>query len=131
MGMENSVNRLAPCPDRPNCVSTLGKSKRHFIEPYRYTVDFNEAKSALKTAVSRLERVKLVREEQAYLHYEFKSLIFRFIDDVEFYFDNSSGTVHFRSASRAGHSDLGVNRRRMEKIRTQLEEMFRPDSDLI
>ncbi|MFZ9089081.1 MAG: DUF1499 domain-containing protein [Planctomycetaceae bacterium] len=27
--------------------------------------------------------------------------------------------MHFRSASRLGHSDLGVNRARMEQIREQ------------
>ena len=50
-----------------------------------------------------------------FLHIEFTSKIFRFIDDVEFYFDKP-GVIHFRSASRIGHSDMGVNRDRMEEI---------------
>ena len=40
----------------------------------------------------------------------------RFDDDVEFVVDEQAGTIHFRSASRAGRGDLGVNRRRMEAI---------------
>ena len=32
-------------------------------------------------------------------------------------FDDNAKTIHFRSASRIGYSDLGVNRRRMEEIR--------------
>ena len=50
-----------------------------------------------------------------FLHIEFTSKIFRFVDDVEFYFDEP-GVIHFRSASRIGHSDMGVNRDRMEEI---------------
>ena len=50
-----------------------------------------------------------------FLHIEFTSKIFRFIDDVEFYFDEPR-VIHFRSASRIGHSDMGVNRDRMEEI---------------
>ncbi len=36
-------------------------------------------------------------------------------------FDDATKTVHFRSASRSGYSDLGVNRRRMEEIRALAE----------
>ena len=35
----------------------------------------------------------------------------------EFYFDEATKTIHFRSCSRLGYSDLGVNRQRMESIR--------------
>jgi len=54
--------------------------------------------------------------KENFLHVEFTSKIFRFVDDVEFYF-NAPGIIHFRSASRIGHSDMGVNRHRMEEIR--------------
>jgi uncharacterized protein (DUF1499 family) len=76
-----------------------------------------DAKEALKQAVSSMTRAELVREEPTYLHYEFTSLLLRYVDDVEFLFDDETKTVHFRSASRTGYSDLGVNRRRMEAIR--------------
>jgi len=36
---------------------------------------------------------------------------------VEFFLDDATQTIHFRSASRLGYSDLGVNRKRMEEIR--------------
>jgi uncharacterized protein (DUF1499 family) len=48
----------------------------------------------------------------------------RFIDDVEFVFDDETKTVHFRSASRTGYSDFGVNRRRMDDIRKMIEEQL-------
>jgi len=62
-----------------------------------------------------------VEQTGDYLRVEFRSFLFRFCDDVEFYYDRRSGLVHFRSASRVGHSDLGVNRRRMEQIREQFQ----------
>jgi uncharacterized protein (DUF1499 family) len=40
-----------------------------------------------------------------------------FVDDVEFLAEPAAGLVHVRSASRLGHSDLGVNRKRIEDLR--------------
>jgi uncharacterized protein (DUF1499 family) len=117
---------LAPCPSSPNCVSTLapGEDSQHAIAPYPYRKSRPEAKEFLKAIVARLPRTKLVQEEEDYLHYEFTSLLLRFVDDVEFFFDENSKIVHFRSASRTGYSDLGVNRRRMEDLRSRLVEML-------
>jgi uncharacterized protein (DUF1499 family) len=72
----------------------------------------------LKDIVRTLSRTRLVEEDESYLHYEFTSLLLRFVDDVEFLFDDESKTIHFRSASRTGYGDLGVNRKRMEEIRS-------------
>lgn len=112
-----SARTLAPCPSTPNCVCTLSQVLSQAIEPFRFQKSRPEAKEALKEAVRSMARAELVQEEAAYLRYEFTSLLFRFVDDVEFLFDEDSKTVHFRSASRTGYGDLGVNRRRMETIR--------------
>ena len=114
-------SRLASCPDSPNCVCTLDDSEEHAIAPYRYRKTLDEAKAVVKQVFSELSRTKLVQEEAAYLHYEVRSLLFRFVDDVEILFDGASKTIHFRSASRTGYSDFGVNRRRMEDVRSLLE----------
>lgn len=74
----------------------------------------------LKTTVAGLPRTKLIEEDDTYLHYECTSLLLRFVDDVEFVFDDEAKLIHFRSASRIGYGDLGVNRRRMEDIRSRL-----------
>ena len=47
--------------------------------------------------------------------------MFRFTDDVEFYVDNTAKVIHFRSASRVGRGDMGVNRKRMDKLRGEIE----------
>lgn len=116
------MKSLSPCPARPNCVSTQATGDGHAIAPFRYRKSRAEAKEALKDIVRTMPRTKLVEEDESYLHYEFTSLLLRFVDDVEFLFADESKTIHFRSASRTGYGDLGVNRKRMEEIRSLLSD---------
>lgn len=109
--------RFAPCPDKPNCVSTFASDEEHKIEPISFTGSAAEAKARLKAVLAKMSRAHIVSEKENYLHVEFTSLIWRFVDDVQFYIDDNAKLIHFKSASRIGHSDLGANRNRMEKIR--------------
>lgn len=109
---------LGPCPSSPNCVSTQAQDAGHAIAPFRYRKSRAEAKEVLKEVIRSLPRTKLLEEDESYLHYEFTSLLLRFVDDVEFLFDDETKTIHFRSASRTGYGDMGVNRKRMEQVRT-------------
>jgi uncharacterized protein (DUF1499 family) len=76
----------------------------------------------LKKALSGMKRTTIVAEKEDYLHAEAKSLIFRFVDDVEFYFPVDQNIIHVRSASRVGQSDMGVNRKRVEEIRWRFDK---------
>jgi uncharacterized protein (DUF1499 family) len=49
----------------------------------------------------------------------------RFVDDVEFLFDDTNKKIHVRSASRVGYSDMGVNRKRVEELRKLLNERLK------
>jgi uncharacterized protein (DUF1499 family) len=118
--MPSPGQHLRPCPSSPNCVSTRAQDESHAIAPYRYRTSKAEAKEVLKTTIRSLPRTKLTEEDDTYLHYEFTSFLFRFVDDVEFVLDDETKTIHFRSASRTGYGDLGVNRRRMEELRSLL-----------
>ncbi len=109
--------RLAPCPSSPNCVCTQAEDAEHQIAPIRFTGPPVEAMAKLKQALQTLPRVEMVTEDGDYLHAVCRSLIFRYPDDVEFWIDVPNQTIHFRSASRVGHGDFGVNRARMETIR--------------
>ena len=71
----------------------------------------------LTAAIAGVPSMRIIEEKDGYIDAEAKSLIFRFVDDVEFYVDRDAKVIHFRSASRVGHSDLGVNRKRMEQLR--------------
>jgi uncharacterized protein (DUF1499 family) len=74
---------------------------------------------ALLRVISEQARATIIEQSDHYLHVEFKSKYFRFVDDVEFYLPNNDPIIHIRSASRVGHSDLGVNRKRMNHVREQ------------
>jgi uncharacterized protein (DUF1499 family) len=109
--------RLAPCPAAPNCVSTQADDEVHRIEPFTYSGPATEALACLRAAATSLPRAQVVTATATYLHIECTSALFRFVDDVEFLLDDEHKVIHFRSASRTGYSDLGVNRKRMEAIR--------------
>jgi uncharacterized protein (DUF1499 family) len=61
---------------------------------------------------------KIQEEHDGYLWATFTTRLVRFVDDVELRMVSTDGIIHVRSASRVGYSDLGVNRRRVEKLRT-------------
>jgi uncharacterized protein (DUF1499 family) len=111
-------NKVLSCPDSPNCVSSLSTDKTHFIEPLHYAVSLADARQRIINILQNTKRVRLVTIETQYINAEFRSLVFQFVDDVEFYFPSEKGIIHIKSASRAGYYDFGVNRRRVERIRS-------------
>lgn len=120
IGIKN--NSLSPCPESPNCVSSMTDSKSHFIAPLSYETDKEKAYSVLLDLLSSDPRATVVSQTDKYLYAEFKSRVFRFVDDVEFYFPDEGSLIHVRSASRLGYSDLKVNRKRIEHIRRQFQD---------
>lgn len=121
--------RLAPCSGTPNCVVSQGGDPQHHIDPIAYSIEKTDAIEIIKQIVQEMAGTRIVTEEANYVHVEYKSKIMGFVDDVEFYFPEAS-FIQVRSASRVGHSDLGVNRKRIEEIRqlfhTRLTEGGRP-----
>lgn len=113
--------KLAPCPDTPNCVGTQATDAEHHAEPIPFAGDRATSLARMKRVLAALPRCRIVTATDDYLHAECTSLLFRFVDDVEFYFDDTDQTIQFRSASRVGRSDLGVNRARMEAIRAEFQ----------
>ena len=109
-------HQLKPCPQSPNCVSTQTDQTSKKREPIAYTGTTAEAKTRLKKAIDGMKRTQLKNESDNYLHYTFKTWPIPFIDDVEFLFDEEAKLIHYRSASRVGHSDLGANSKRMAKV---------------
>jgi len=122
LGIENG--QLTQCPTTPNCVNSQAKDKKHYIEPIFITGTPLEIKNYILKIVNEMERSKIVMAEDNYIRVEFTSKVFRFVDDTEFYFPDTKSkvvTIHVRSASRVGYSDLGVNRKRIEQIRSKLQ----------
>ncbi len=117
-----TLGRLTPCPDSPNCVCSQDDRPSHYVEPLRFSGDPDAAFARLAGTVRQEPRATIVQEGPGYLRAEFRSRVFRFVDDVEFLLNPTGHTIEVRSASRVGYSDLGVNRRRVERLRARFDD---------
>ena len=119
---DTTSHLLSPCPASPNCVSSQAPESdaRHYIAPLRFDGPPEQAWQRLQDALRGEKRLTVVAERDGYLHAEARSLVFRFVDDLEFSLHAATGLIHVRSAARSGYSDFGVNRRRMERLRAAL-----------
>lgn len=111
---------LAPCPDRPNCVSSRATDARHAIAPLAFDGPADVAWRRLVTAIAATPGARVVRDDGRYLHAEFASATLGFVDDVELVLDAPARVIHVRSAARLGRYDFGVNRARIEALRSSL-----------
>ena len=118
-----SDGQLSSCPKSPNCVVSQNGDEEHSIAAIPYKSDLSTAKETLLKVLSVVPRTEVVEETNKYIHAESTSRIFKFVDDVEFYFPEDKSVIEVRSASRVGESDLGVNRRRIEQIRLAMEDI--------
>ena len=115
--------RLAPPNRSPNNVSSQAPKDdaEHYIAPLKFRGGGAEALGILRKVVDGMDRTLVVRHEREYLYAEFRSKLMGYVDDVEFYLEESDGVIHVRSASRLGRRDFGVNRARIEAIRRRFE----------
>lgn len=86
------------------------------MDPIHYQGPVQDARQRILQIVRDFPRGTVVEDRGNYLKVEVRSAIFSFVDDVEFEFDDAAKLIHFRSASRFGYYDFGVNRNRMESI---------------
>ena len=136
LGIEKG--ELTQCPSTPNCVSSQAKNDKHYIEPLIVKGTAAEVKKRLLNVLNQQPGVEIIVDDVNYVRATFTSKLFRFVDDTEFYFPSitlkeitspdktpKEIVIHMRSASRVGYSDLGANRKRLERIRS---ELFNPIS---
>lgn len=121
-GGDKDMTRLAVCPSKPNCVSSTAPDELHAIDPLRFEGEGGVAMARVRAVMADLPRTTLVSEEDEYLHYEVRTRLMRFVDDVEFGLNREQGIIDVRSASRVGYSDMGVNRKRVEDIRIRFQK---------
>ena len=114
---------LAKCSVPPNCYcinysygdTASDTEKLHDIASQHWKV--------LLEAVECLPRSTIVTAEDHYIHCESRSFYFGFIDDIELLHNEQDSRICFRSESRVGYSDLGVNKRRIEKLVRELNNV--------
>ena len=110
--------KLTKCPDKPNCICTeFVADATHYIEPIGFSQSNTaEVLSRLKNSIREMGG-SIQAETDNYLAFTFTSSIFRFVDDLEIRIDKDLKIIHMRSASRVGHSDRGVNKKRIEQLK--------------
>ena len=114
--------RLTLCPSTPNCVSSDAADSAHAIPAFQLVVPPLEAWRALRALLESLPRIQIITVTDDYVHAECRSAVFGFVDDLELHLRLGQNSIAVRSASRLGHGDFGVNRKRVESLRTLLTE---------
>lgn len=115
-----SSSGLAACPSSPNCVSSDAQDSAHRVPPFQLREAPVTAWQEAREQVSHLPRTRIINETGDYLHAECRSVVFGFVDDLELHLRPAEGVIAVRSAARLGYSDFGVNRRRVELLRSRL-----------
>jgi uncharacterized protein (DUF1499 family) len=115
-------SKLLSCPDKPNCISSFASVKsEHYADAIKIVSNKERAHQKVSGILDKSKNAKIISSTADYIHAEYTSSIFKFVDDVEFYLGIDK-LVHFRSASRTGKSDLGVNKKRIEEIRFKFQQ---------
>lgn len=108
--------KLQPVSSKPNNVSSQADDEAKRVDTLAAKETAEETISALKKAVEQYGGGEIKEESTDYLYIVFTTAKMKFKDDLEFWLDKTANEVHFRSASRAGYSDMGVNRQRYEAL---------------
>lgn len=113
---------FAPCPNKPNCVSSFASDEDHRIAAIAIEGSAETAWKALQTILDQASNVEIVTSSRDYIHAVYTSSLMRYRDDVEFILRRNENEIAVRSASRVGYGDMGVNRKRIETIRDALAQ---------
>lgn len=101
-------------------------------ESPKYSVSWNELKSAWQLMIKKQPRVTLVQEKDEYQYqYVQRSRLLRFPDYVSVRFiplSENASTLAIFSRSKYGYSDLGVNKKRTQHWLKQLETEVNQES---
>ncbi len=106
--------------NKPNCVSSINSEADFRAEPITFQGSATDAMAKLKAAIEKEAKASIAFESATQLDVTFRTKLFNYPDDARFVVDQAQQKIQFRSQSRVGYSDLGVNRKRIEAIRARL-----------
>jgi uncharacterized protein (DUF1499 family) len=118
-------NTVTTCPNKPNCVSSLAVDANQ-IAPFELIINTQQTTDiawlGISNIIKKQHRTNIISFNATQLHAEVRSIIFKFVDDLNLSLDSEQNIVHVRSASRTGYYDFGVNRQRIESLRSKLKK---------
>ena len=100
---------LQPCIQVSHCV-------REELQVENIDEPFEE----IKQIIENTPRTKIVENESDYLHAEVTSRIMKYVDDLEVSYIPENNRIVIRSESRVGEGDFGVNKKRVQLIKSDL-----------
>lgn len=108
--------KLAPNNLSPNSVCSEGETAN--IAPL--AAEPLSSWENLQDAVESLSG-RFIQIEVNYLHAVFRTPILGFEEDFEARYDNDAQSIHLRSSSRVGYTDMGSNAKRVESLKRMIE----------
>ena len=100
---------LKPCIEIAHCVREEWEVK-NIEEPF----------DEIKALIENTPRTVIVENDGDYLHAEVTSKWMKYVDDLEVSFLPESNILSIRSESRVGESDLGVNQKRVDLLKSKM-----------
>ena len=130
--------RLKPPSSTPNSVSSQAslypdhpQQAYAAIAPLTFKGDGEAAIKQLAQVLTQMPRTVIVTQNADYLYAQSTTARLKFTDDVEFWLDKPNNVIQARSSSRLGRKDFGVNRARVEAVRTAFVEVNSKTPDLL
>ena len=100
---------LKPCTEVGHCV-------REELNVNNIEQPFEE----IKLLIENTPRTEIVEINGDYIHAEVTSKWMKYVDDLEVSFLPESNILLIRSESRVGESDLGVNQKRIDLLKSKM-----------
>lgn len=109
-------------PESPNCVSSQTDQSDKYVEPLAFKETLQVSKEHIIIALEAYGDIEIIEMTDTYIYAVATTEKMKFHDDIEIYFDDETSMVHYRSSSRAGYSDMGLNRDRYKMIKALYQE---------
>ena len=100
---------LKPCIEVAHCAREEWEVK-NIEEPFE----------EIKSLIEKTPRTEIVEIDGDYLHAEATTRWMKYVDDLEVSFIPEANILLIRSESRVGESDLGVNKKRVDLLKSKM-----------
>lgn len=111
-----TAGQFTPLANTPNGVSSQVTDPSKQVQALPFKDNLETTKKHIKAACESYGQVKIITETDTYMHMVFTTGLMKYHDDVELYFDQTNKVIHYKSQSRIGYSDMGLNRKRYDEI---------------
>lgn len=121
-----SPDHFTPCSSAPHCVSSqAAPGSSHYVAPFTYTGSTRQAREVLLQTLRASDHATVALAEPRFIHATFRSAVLGFVDDVTFILQPQQDIIDVKSSARLGYYDFGVNRRRVEQLRTRFDSLLK------